>query len=80
MSKNGDTNQFQVYEICRDLYKNEQFFLNHQKNEEYNGFLIEKKSIEKINFVFLNAYNLVLNIYLINEQKWRSLYISISSL
>ena len=50
MSKNGDpsANQFQIYEICRALYKNEQFFLNCMKNEEYNGFLIEKKLIDKI--------------------------------
>ena len=44
----SDTNKRQVFEILECLYKNEKFFENRQKDEEYQGYLIEKRPIDKI--------------------------------
>ena len=41
--------QYKVYEIYSAIYKNEKFFENNIKNTEYQGYLIEKNLIDKIN-------------------------------
>ena len=44
----SDSNQRKVFEIFESLYKNEKFFVKCQKDEEYHGYLIEKRQIDKI--------------------------------
>ena len=43
-----DSYQYQVYKILEALYKNEKFFKIYQKGMEYQGYLIEKRQIDKI--------------------------------
>ena len=44
----SDSNKRKVLEILEGLYGNENFFAIGQKDEEYQGYLIEKKQIDKI--------------------------------
>ena len=41
--------QFKIYEIYISLYQNEKFFEKSIRNQEYQGFLIEKNLFDKIN-------------------------------
>ena len=45
MSSSG--NQKNIYDFCSSLYQNEQFLEKHSKDENYQGFLIEKNIIDK---------------------------------
>jgi len=43
---NSNTNQYKVYEIFNAIYQNEIFFFGKSlKNQEYQGYLIEKNII-----------------------------------
>ena len=44
----SDSNKRKVFEILEGLYGNENFFAKGQKDEEYQGYLIEKKQIDEI--------------------------------
>jgi hypothetical protein len=50
MSKNESlsNNQFQIFEIASDIYQNEKFFENYVKNQEYQGYLIEKNVFDEL--------------------------------
>ena len=47
-SKNEDSYQHQVYKILDDLYRNEKFFKDYLEGQEFQGYLIEKRQIDKI--------------------------------
>ena len=40
--------QYKIYEIYKAIYQNEQFFETSTKNQDYQGYLIEKNLIDKI--------------------------------
>ena len=44
----ADSNKSQVFKILGDLYRNEKYFENGPKDQEFQGYLIEKKLIDKI--------------------------------
>ena len=44
----ADSNKYQVFKILGDLYRNEKYFENGPKDQEFQGYLIEKKLIDKI--------------------------------
>ena len=50
MSRNEESPnyQYKIYEIYRAIYQNEEFFKKSTKNQEYQGYLIEKNLIDKI--------------------------------
>ena len=48
-ANNGlSSNQLKIINICEEFYKNEFFYKNFVKNQEYYGYLIENKIIDKI--------------------------------
>ena len=48
-ANNGlSSNQLKIFNICRDLYKNELFYKTFLKDQDYYGYLIENKIIDKI--------------------------------
>ena len=43
----SDSNKYKVFKILEDLYKNEKYFENDSKDQEFQGYLIEKRLIDK---------------------------------
>ena len=44
----SESNKYKVFKILEDLYKNEKHFENGPKGQEFQGYLIEKRLIDKI--------------------------------